>query len=178
MLNLNLLSPSERANIAYEFRARAVMSVGAVLSLVCAVAIILLLPTLFLVEFQKSEAVRAVALETASQAKLKLDVDVAALDASERLARAVVRHETDQKTLTPLFEAVIRGTPPAIRLDSIQFRAGSREFALKGFAPTRSSLLEFLSALDRDPLIAKTSSPVSNLIKETEVEFSFTATAR
>ncbi len=178
MLNLNLLPPPEKVNVAYEMRSRAVVAVATGFIAIIAVALILVLPTIFFTVFQKSEAVRAVALETENQMHSNLATEAEVLQSARHLADTVLG--ADRKRFSPslLFESIIRDTPPTLRLEALRVHPEGKELTIRGFAPTRSSLLTFLANLQKDSLIAKASSPVANLIKETDITFSISATVR
>lgn len=178
MLNLNLLPPLKKVHVAYEMRSRAVIAVAAGFVGIIAVAFILILPTIFFTVFQKSEAVRAVAFETENQTHLNLTAEAEALQSAGRLADTVLGADTKRFSSSLLFESIIRDTPPTLRLEALHVRSEDKEITIRGFAPTRSSLLTFLANLEKNPLIAKASSPVANLIKETDITFSISATVR
>lgn len=159
-------------------RSRALLAFAAGLAGVIAVAFILLLPTIFMAVFQKSEAVRAVALENENQEHIDLAADAEALESAGRLADALLGADANKSSPHSLFESIIRDTPPALRLDALQIRSDEKKIVIRGFAPTRSSLLAFIANLEKDPLIAKASSPVANLVKETDITFSILAAMR
>lgn len=175
MLNLNLLPPEEKRNLAYAIRTRAVIALCGGLVSVFVIFMVLLLPTFFLLVLQKSDVLRAVMIERESQERAGIAAQAAELIGINQLAERVVRHEKDQLKIFPLFEAVAREVPPTVHLKTLKLRSGPRELAVEGFAPTREDLLQFLRALERHPAVEKVSSPLSNLIKETDITFSVVA---
>lgn len=159
-------------------RSRAAFALAAGLIGVVAIAFVLLLPTIFLAAFQKSEAVRAVALENENQKHINLAADAEALESAGRLAGAVLGADANKFSPYLLFESIIRDAPPALRFDALQIRSDEKKIVIRGFAPTRSSLLVFIANLEKNPLIAGASSPVANLVKETDITFSISAAMR
>ena len=178
MLNLNLLPPAEKEHLAYAIRTRAVIAVGGATTAVLLVFLVLLLPTFFAIVLQRSEIVRALDLERRSQEQTGITARVERIRAADRLADQVVRYEAERLAVAPLFQAVIRAVPSAVRIRAVSFRADRRDLTLEGHAAARSDLLEFTRILGDDPHIAKVFSPVSNLIRETDINFVLSATLR
>ena len=178
MLNLNLLPPQEKINLAYEMKARALRAVSTWLVGIFIIFAVLLLPTIFLLGFQEREAARSVELELLSQAQARVAGELKAIKEINRLASVVVKHVNTRELLFPVFEDVVRDIPSSIRLQAMRFRSSSQEMTLEGYAPTRASLLELLRALETDPRIGKVSSPVANLIPESNITFSVVATIK
>lgn len=178
MLNLNLLPPQEKRSVAYEVRARAVAAVGAGLIAVFLIGLALLLPTVFLLGFQKSEVVRAANIELQSQEQSGVANHVLEIEDANRLAAAFVREEKSREGVFPLFAAIIRSVPPSVRLESLYLHAEAREVTIEGFSPSRELLLTLLQSLEREPHFTKVSSPVANLVKPSDIRFSITATVK
>ncbi len=178
MFELNLLPPREKANLEYEMKTRAVVAVATWLGAVLLIFTALLLPTIFLLSFQKAEVLRAVKLELASQEQAGVTSQVKRLGEINRLAGVIVRHERESAQFFALFEALFRDVPSTVRLQSVKLQSASKEVAIEGFAPTRASLLEFIATLQADPRLLRASSPVANLIKETDIKFSIIATVK
>ena len=171
MLNLNLLPPQERLNLAYRLRARAAIAVAIGLAVSFAVFLLLLLPSYLAVRLQESEVLRALALERERQVEagnIRAAEDARAID---RLASSALRHEAKRPGLASILAALLKDAPDPIRLDLVRFRPDRNELALEGFAPARLDLLEFLQLLERHPRVARVSSPVSNLIREQDIRF-------
>ncbi|MBI4132879.1 MAG: hypothetical protein HY473_02235 [Candidatus Sungbacteria bacterium] len=178
MLNLNLLPPQEKINLAYEMKARALRAVSMWLVGIFIIFAVLLLPTIFLLGFQKREVGRSVELELRSQERSGVAGELKAIQEINRLASVVAKHANTRELLFPVFEDIVRDIPSAIRLQAMRFRSSSQEMTLEGYAPTRASLLELLRALEMDPRIGKVSSPVANLIPESNITFSVVATVK
>lgn len=178
MLNVNLLPPREKENLAYIFESRAVIAVGSAVIAVSFIFLVLLLPTFFALVFQKAEIVRAVALEAQGQERSGIAKRAERVRAANFLADRIVRYEQKQDPIAPLFQAITRAVPPSIRLHSIAFHKDRREFSLDGRAPARADLLRFTRSLEADPRVAKVTSPVSNLVREADVAFTLTITLR
>lgn len=178
MANLNLLPPEEKIRLGYLFAARGLIAVTAALASAIAVFAILLLPTIFSLAFETQEVVRARHLEAASQERLGLAGAHETVREANQLARRVTRFEAERKRVPMMIEDIIEGTPPGVAFDLITYRAASGEIAIEGFSPTRADLLAFERALKQRPAVAAVASPVTNLVREANIRFSFVAKLR
>ena len=174
MLNLNLLPPAEKRNLAIIWRTRVLVLVTGGVVAVVLVGVLLLLPTYFLIGFQTAETVRAADLERQTQMQSGIETQITHIRSANRIAEAVKQYQGQQRAVFPIFEAMIRSAGESVRIEAIKFRREDWECTVQGFAPTRQDLLAFTSALEKNEAIAEVSSPVSNLIRETAINFSLT----
>lgn len=175
MLNLNLLPPEEKLNLIRVFRRRAVVGVGGGLAAVFIIFLILLLPTIFMLAAEKSELLRAVRIERERQEKTGAGRQAADAKKVNLLAEKILEYNERRRQIFPLFESIIRETPPAVGIEHILLNNAPGEIAISGFSITRGDLIKFLNALSKNPDIEKVSSPVTNLVKEKNIRFSLTA---
>ena len=171
MLSLNLLSPGGKEAIGYTLRGRAAAALGGGLAAIVFIFAVLLLPSVFFLVFQADELAKTVGREAEAQ-RHEVFVEVAKLAQASRLGGAVIRHERERLGVYPLFVSVFGDVPSGVSLSRIRLESSDRKLAIEGFAQTRSSLLEFLEHLGSNPKIASVSSPVGNLIRETNIQFS------
>ena len=175
MLNLNLLPPAEKLVVAYELRTRAVVTIASAFVAVFMVVIVLLLPSLFFLSFQKADVVRLLELDSEIQARTGVVERIEETKRLNRIAQAVVEHERNRPELFLLFAAILSAVPPGVSLSAVEYRGQSGELDLVGFAPNRERLLSFLRVLQANPRLEEVSSPVANLIRETDISFSISA---
>ena len=176
MLNLNLLPPAEKEHLIYVCRARSLVVIASGFIAVLGVSFVLLLPTFSLLFFQKTEAIRAVAIEREAEERTGLKDRIARIERVNRLAHAVEEHESKRGDLAGLFESILRDVPPGVRIASLRIKSQTRELSLVGFAPTRQHLLELLKNLERNARVATVSSPITNIIREVDIDFSIAIT--
>lgn len=88
-------------------------------------------------------------------------------------------YEQAEKNVRPVLkpvEAILKTAPAAISLRNIFYERSSQtnpeRIALKGRARTRSSFLSFVKTLEDSGEFKQIHSPISNLLKETDLEFS------
>lgn len=83
-------------------------------------------------------------------------------------------------SISEIFEKIISMSPARLTLDGLAFRRTSLSdpgrIILNGRAPAREELLNFVKALEESKLFKKIDSPVSNLLKRTEIQFSLELT--
>lgn len=178
MPNLNLLPPQEKEKLVYIWRARSLTVIASGFVAVLAISLVLLLPTLFLLFFQKNEALRAVAIEQEAQERTGLKERVEAVQEAGRLGNMVLEHESKRGASFGLIASLLESVPSGIRLESVRLHSQTREVTIAGFAPARQDLLALLKDLEENPRIAKVSSPVANLIREVDIHFSIAITLR
>lgn len=178
MFAINLLPPSEKQNLAYEFRRRAALAMGAAIALVELIALVFLMPTTFAILFQKSEAADILRTETDNAKTSGLEERTAEFRTLNQAALRLIRSDGTRRGAHPLLERVIKNAPPGIALSEIRLDLGARTLAVSGFAPTRELFLAFSSALGSDPSVSGVSSPVSNVIRSTNIAFSLSATLK
>lgn len=177
MLNLNLLPPEEQRALAYVMRRRAVAAAAGALAGALAVFAILLLPTLFALALQRADAVRATALERESQERLGIEAEAERIGEANRLAERAIEFDRTRQELFPLVTAAISAVAEPISIERMSLQPG-RGLDITGRAPTRKDLLVFLEALEARGVFGEVSSPVSNLIRETNISFSISAALR
>lgn len=178
MLNTNLLPPAEKLSLAYELRTRALLAVASGLGALLVIGLALLLPTIFFLGFVKSEVVRSLDLaqRQADQAGLSADAD--RIENANHRADSVLHHADATASVSSKINSLIQAVPSAVAFSSLSYQAKSREIVIQGSSPTRSAFLQFLDALGKVPVVANVSSPISNVIRETNVAFSVTVALR
>lgn len=178
MSHVNLLPPEEKVNLGYEFRIRAITIVGSSFLAVLAVAFVLLLPTKFLLLFQTEDVLRALDIERKQEAQSGISADIANIKEANRMADLVNRNMESRSRFSASVQNIFGAVPSGVSLSLLTYARGSRRVSVEGFAPTRESLLSFIGALKQRSEIQDVASPVSNVIRDTEVLFSLTLTIR
>jgi Tfp pilus assembly protein PilN len=178
MLNLNLLPPDEKTNLAYEFRTRAVLRVGLLLLACLSIAGTLFLPTMFLLSFQKTEVARTLELEHLREERSGIRDEVARVKEVNQEADVVTQNLTTRRTSSDLLTGLLGAIPAGISLSDVTYMSSSNAVLIAGFAPTRALFLVFLDSLRKDARVTEVASPVSNVIRDTDITFSITITLR
>lgn len=178
MLNLNLLPPDEKTNLAYELRTRAVLRAGWLLVACLLIAGVLFLPTMFLLSFQKSEVARTLELERLREERSGIREEMVKVKTANREADIITQNLMTRRTSSGLLEDLLGAIPTGISLSHVTYTASSNIVLISGFAETRSSFLAYLDTLRRNARVAGVASPVSNVIRDTDITFSITVALR
>ncbi len=176
MLNLNLLAPKEKENLAYAVKTRAVAALGAGFAVSLLISVGLLLPTIFLLFFQRGEALRRAELENESSERAGVTAELLGVNTANKLAGRVLEHEAKRRLTSETLKSLFGDVPLTLRLESLGFDPAAGKLDISGFAPTRAVMLEFLAALRQDQSFGHVSSPDSNIIRESNINFSVTIT--
>lgn len=174
MLNLNLLTPSGKTELRYALAIRFVVLCGTAVSVIGGIGLVLLLPALFFISFQRTDMIRALAIEQESQEQTGIAADIRRFGEANQIAAAALRETKRPRSHSATIEGVVRAAPDGVRFDSIELAPANGEVAVTGFAPTRIALLQFLDALRRDSRFGQVTSPVQNLIREANINFTVT----
>lgn len=166
---INLLSPQAQESLRREYlRRRRVLSGSLVLF--CLLAMIALLGTIiWQVRAQASEVEQRLVNEATSPEDAELERELIQTNAELELFRS----RTNLPTLSALRELISSQQPGGVELKSWDYLAGSETPALllTGQASDRATLLAFEKALRETKVFVNVESPVSNLIKSQNPEF-------
>lgn len=178
MLHLNLLPPDEKRTLRAAMRSRAIFAVSSGIVAIVAVYLVLLAPTFLRISLQTSDILRAVRLETENQERIGIADIVERMQATNRLADAALAADTHERSVSVRFENAFAVVPSALSLNRARYQTTTRQLAIEGFSPNRALLLTFIRGLEGLPSVASVSSPVGNLIRETDIRFTLTVTFR
>lgn len=178
MLNLNLLPPDEKINLAYEFRTRAVLRVGWLLIACFFITGVLFLPTMFFLSFQKSEVARTLELERLREERSGIREEMVRVKAANQEADVVRQNLTTRRTSSGLMRELLAAIPAGVSLSDVTYMPLTNTVLIGGFSPTRVTFLTFLDGLQKNARVAHVISPVSNVIRDTDITFSVTISLR
>lgn len=171
---INLLPPHEKKILFQEYKHRRLI-VGLVFGLSAIIIMaILLIPSLIVVMYREGIAKRAVAeiaVDTAKHNSLLADL---------RTSKVLITALTPQKgdiapslVITPILNAADTGVSVSDVLYSVT-GVGEFKVDVRGSARTRQSLVNFTTNLKKQSMVTKLDLPVSNLAKDTDIQFAFT----
>lgn len=139
---------------------------------------IALLPSYFLVFFQKEEVLRHMALsqqDPAQQKAKQVSANVADFQKKMRTAGAAT---ASGRSVTVLFSDILSAVPAAIAIRTLDYDSTTRVISFDGFAASRTDILELERALRANTRVAKVDSPLSNVIKESNISFTMRITVQ
>jgi len=97
-------------------------------------------------------------------------------DKTKELNKSLARIDLKQKEMilwTPIFEELSNITPIGVNLTNLSHQSTLNKVSLKGFADTRENFLYFQDKLGESSCFSEIEAPLSNLIKQNNVEFTF-----
>lgn len=169
---INLLSNEARKKVRALYRLRLLAVVLVVFFYVCLVSIGLLVPSFLLMQGKSvslSESLNAAQNRPISREADEAVNNVLALNKLINKLSSVPKLPLMGETLDKLFEDKIEG----ISFESIDY-TNQKVITIAGRASTREILLAFTRKLNQDSYFSNVSSPISNLIKSTDINFQIT----
>lgn len=94
-------------------------------------------------------------------------------EGNEILEEIKKKHE-ESTIWTPVFEELSKVTPSGIHLTRISYNLESGRVDLKGWSDTRERVILMQESLEKSEYCHDVSSPLSNLLKQTDINFNFT----
>ena len=176
MLTLNLLPEQYKEEYRYEKRKRFVMSLGISLCLMVLVLDALFFSTYLFLRIYQGAFDEALTARRQSEVALRLGEvkkNIRALNARVGFLR---KARSEALSAAPLLEKIALLVREDVYLRSVSMDASSKTVSVLGFGETREAVLELQAALAGSDFVAPESleSPVRNILKEKDVEFSFT----
>ena len=176
---INLLPKRAYKKVSHEYYTRLITLFFLVMSAVFCFSTLLFLPSYFLVRDEAQEAARF--LEAAeTQAQLREESEkgrqVAALAEKQR----ILFPYTKQVVVSTMLETLLRAKPDGVSITELAYVHGDGETRLSfsGEADTRSALVSFTDNLKKTAAFRDVSLPVSSLIADSDIPFSFSLTYR
>ncbi len=172
MIKLNLLPPQEKEILASEKIHRWVIFYGsAILGILFIFAALLGVIWIFIGVQLKSVASNLEAIQNSFRGQ-DLKTQHTAVPNLNKYLEKIHGIQRNQKSYSSFLVALTKIMPEGIRLDSLSVDE-SNEVILNGYAPKRELVISFKDSLERSNLFENIESPLSNLIKETDINFYF-----
>lgn len=173
---INLLSETAKKNLTRERFSRLLVITGTGLFIILISSALLIMPTLASLNLQKNEFSRE--LEAAKKSPTlgrveEVEVNIAKTNEKSRIFAQGVSREN---RISPVLIEAISTLAPSIKISELAY-SGPVEFRLRGLVGDRDDLLKFIEFLDKSEQIDEVNSPISNLLKDRNIEFSISFTA-
>lgn len=172
MIRLNLLPPKEKGNLKLEEIQRWIWVWTAALTLAL-VFFLIVLATIYFSLISGSKAAREnyqFIQQSAQGETLKSQQDLIN-NFNDRLARIASLQEKHKYYSQALIE-ILSLLPSGIRLESLVINE-KKQVTLSGFAPDREKIIVFKEALEKSNKFENIENPLSNLLKQTDINFYF-----
>jgi hypothetical protein len=174
---INLLPENEKKFFKKEYRLRVATVMLAMIFTLIVTLGVLLLPSVALTMYK-----RRVAQNSSIQPVTTIQKEYSELLKEVNAAKAymvILAPEKPRVQATDVVALVTKHKLPGIKVTGVQYTATDKagfKVIIHGVAQSRQSLIDFRAALEKEPGIEKIQLPVSNLIKDTNIDFSFEIT--
>lgn len=171
---INLLPEKERILVRREYLRRFIVIAGIFsFSLIC-IAIILLFPSYFLMNFQEKDLEKQLSIIEEGFARENAD----AVESSIKVLNSqlsFLKQEENLQQISFLIYQILGKKQSGVKLNNISYRQGSGktpdQIFLQGFAPNRDALSLFIKNLEQIKSFSKVQVPISNFLREQNIDF-------
>ncbi len=174
MIKLNLLPPKEKRKLELANLNRLVVFLAIRIAIFLFIFTLFLITTYYCLFVLLKEQKRSIEInrnDVRIQHLTKMEEKI------ENVNQQLDKINLKQKELviwTPVLEELAKITPSGVYLMNFSYRLSGSKINLSGWAESRDKLIRFKDSLEKSPLFVNLESPLSNLIKQNDINFSFT----
>ena len=174
MIKLNLLPPEERKKIELlEFASLLIFFVFR-LSIILIIFIAILITTYFSLNiFVKTQDNLIEIRQSDEKTQYQMEIEEKIENVNQEARRIFIK-QNESIVWTPILEELSKITPDGVYLINFSYRASNEKIDITGWASNRDKLLVFENSLKESKYFDNINSPLSNLIKQADINFSFT----
>lgn len=170
MLTVNLLPPEEKKIIWTEETRRLVLFFAIISGSLLALGSILLLPSLLPLFFEKQVVNQNLTSIEESATNLKVEKVLAEGRRQKEIISSLKKLISSAPKASPLLEKILKTPAPGVNISYLTI--SKKGTVLTGTATTRRNLLNFEKTLRDSGIFQGISSPLSSIIRETNLDFS------
>ncbi len=177
MIELNLLPPEEKNSLRLSQTQRWIIFYGSAVLGSLSIFIVLL-AVIWLSLFIQLKSLNA-SLDVAKQSQQGQDLKTQQDLIKELNAQIekISQFEKTHKSYSPVLLALAKIMPVGTKLERLTLDEKNK-MAIFGYAATREAVLNLKNSLEKSALFTKIDSPLTNLIKQTDINFSFSLDAK
>jgi Tfp pilus assembly protein PilN len=167
---MNFLPEENKIAIKKEYLRRLFMVASFFIFSSILIGIILLSSTFLLLKGQKEDLERQLSL---SQQRLAKSEAKDTVNIVQELNKKISILENGQKNISEksaIIKNIISRKPEKITISGFLF--DKNKISIQGFSDRRDNMLNFINSLKQEKSFKKVESPISNLLKEKDIEFS------
>ncbi len=176
MFNLNLLPEKEKQNIVWEKRTNQTLYFGSCIVASVFVFLILLFPSYIFLALQNDDVVRNLEIEKKAQEKLQIQTIEGRTAAINADTQHIIQNNAPSFVPGNFVEHLNQLAEGHVLLTQIQYHQNGGEAHIEGWAETRNNFLDFKNILETEGGLQNIVSPINNIIKETNIQFTLSAT--
>ena len=170
---INLLPYDEIEKLGREHLGRFAVVAGLSLSGIVAIGLILLVPSYLFLLYEKRELGRELELTYRSLEMSEVDYIESEIANFNAALGIFEKNEREIRPVASILEKILSFRPDTMRFESIGYsRTKGERISVKGRVSSREVFLDFVARLETSGLFKKVDSPVSNLLREKDVDFS------
>lgn len=174
MIRLNLLPPQEKKRLEFVKFNSLLASLAIWLSVFLTIFVILLLSAFFSLSILLQEQRRLIEIRQSDpKTQYLLEIEKK-IEQANQIIKQVHLKQAEIILWTPLLEEISEIVPSGIYLNNLSYQATKGQISLSGWADCRDNLLNFQKSLEESPFFEEIEAPLANLIKQKDINFSFT----
>lgn len=170
MLSINLLPPKEKEVVWLEETRRVVFFFTVFITIIMVIGSMLLIPSFLNLFLEQREFVALTKKEEKVSADLKVEEILAEAKKINLSVQALKEYLSEPPRASALFENLLATVNSSIVISGLEIKKGGK-IQVTGVAATRQELLGFEKRLRDSGLLQEISFPISNIIKETNINF-------
>ncbi len=174
MFGLNLLPSKDKKRLELIDFSYLLIFFGFRLVIIFIIFILILVATyfsLFILVNAQDDLIEARKNNEKTQLQIEIEEKI---EKTNKEARRVYVKQSELIIWTPILEKISEITPQGIYLTNFSYLSTDNKINLVGLAENRDSLLAFEGYLEEIPHFKEVIAPLSNLIKQTDINFNFT----
>ena len=173
MFKFNLLSPGEKEQIELAKLHRLIVIFVAWIFVFLLTFVLLLVSTFFSLSILlKSQNTLIQHREQDEKNKYLVEIEQRIKQANQKLDQVYLK-QGDMIIWTSILEKLSNITPSGVYITNLSYQLSNKQVNLSGWANNRNKLLAFQDSLEQASNFIKVDAPLSNLIKQNNISFSF-----
>lgn len=177
MLSTNLLPPEQKTVITYERAGRVIRFFAIAFVLSFLMHTVLILPAFLPQYFVKDELARSYALEKAASLKFRAQETEEKIQMISRTTEDINTALAKSDKASALFAMFFRFAETGVALSTLDIKSDGIVL-ISGTASTRRNLLAFEKEMRKSGRFLEISSPLSNIVEETNAQFTIRGTLK
>jgi len=174
MLELNLLPSQEKKEVELANLSRLVASLSVWFLVSLIIFALLLASTFFYLSILLRAQNRLIEIRQNDPKTQRLVEIEGKIQQANRRINQIYLKQNDLILWIPLLEEIANLTPGGVYLTNFSYQLAENQIYLRGWANTRDNLLSFQNLLEESPFFVEIEAPLSNLLKQNDIDFSFT----
>ena len=174
MIRLNLLPPQEKKRLESIKLNHLISFLAVWLSVFLIIFVIFLLSTFFSLSILLQEQRKLIEVRQSDpKTQYLLEIEEK-IKQTNQIVKQVQLKQAEVILWTPLLEEISEIVPAGIYLNYFSYRTAKDQITLSGWANYRENLLGFQKSLEESSFFEEIEAPLTNLIKQKDIDFNFT----